>query len=173
MTTMTTFTFAGRQKVIAQVGHSWLRWCSIGALLISVVFLGISIFAYNYYNEIVSKLVPILIVALSSVISLNLYTLWHLRSEHRDEDRAFRDADCEFSSIFQNVLDGILIVDSDGKCLDANPAAASILRCASNDIVGQTIADFFVAPAAFRKGWAQFLEKGNSRGRAHLVAGDR
>src|SRR5579871_3582304 len=151
----------------------WIRWCSIITLVSSVGLLGVSLFAYNYHAFFAVSLVPSLLVALSVAVFLNLYSFWHLKREHRKTDRAFRDTDCEFSSIFQNVLDGILIVDNDGKCLDANPAAASILRCASNDIVGQTIADFFVAPAAFRKGWAQFLEKGNSRGRAHLVAGDR
>jgi PAS domain S-box-containing protein len=112
-------------------------------------------------------------VALCLAVFLNVYTLWHLRREHRAEDRAFRYADREFSSIFHNVLDGILIVDSDGTCLDANPAATSILRCTSDEVIGQKIAHFFVAPDAFRKGWTDFLRKGTSRGRAHLVAGDR
>jgi PAS domain S-box-containing protein len=151
---------------------SWLRWCWIGALFVSVVFLSISVFAYNYHSDLASKLVPVLIVALCLAVFLNVYTLWHLRMEHSHEDRAFRYADREFSSIFRNVLDGILIVDGEGTCLDANPAAASILRCSSNDIVGQEIARFFLDPDAFRKGWNSFLQKGTSRGRAHLVAGD-
>lgn len=168
---MTTFSLS-QHKEAATLGRSWLRWCSRGVLLASVALLSISLFAYNYYNSLTAKLVPVLFVALSLAVTLNIYTLWHLRKEQRNEDRAFRYADREFSSIFQNVLDGILIVDNDGTCLDANPAVASILRCASNGIVNQNIARFFVAPETFTKGWGDFLQKGTSRGRAHLVAGD-
>jgi len=153
--------------------QGWLRWCSIGVLFLSVAFLNISVFAYNYHGALASHLVPVLVVALCLAVFLNVYTLWYLRREHRAEDRAFRYADREFSSIFHNVLDGILIVDSDGTCLDANPAATSILRCTSGEIIGQKIARFFLVPDAFREGWRDFLRKGTSRGRAHLVAGDQ
>src|SRR6266403_1515884 len=152
--------------------QGWLRWCSIGALFLSVAFLSISVFSYNYHPVVASNLVPVLIVALCFAVFLNVYTLWHLRVQHRHEDRAFRYADREFSSIFQNVLDGILIVDGEGTCLDLNPAATSILRCGPNEIVGQKIARFFVEPDAFKKGWKNFLQERTSRGRAHLVGGD-
>ena len=151
---------------------SWLRWCSIGSLFASLAFLSISVFAYNYHNGFVPTLVPVLIVALSFTVVLNIYTLWYVRKEQRNDDRAFRYADREFSSIFQSVLDGILIVDSDGMCLDANPGTASILRRSSDQIVGQKIGGFFATADAFRKGWRDFLRKGTSRGRAHLIAGD-
>src|SRR5579862_5460245 len=149
-----------------------LRWTSITVLFASLVLLGISLFAHSYHNEFAARLVSVLIVALSLAVCLNIYTLWHIRDKHRDEDQAFRYADCEFSSIFQNVLDGILIVDNEGTCLDANPAAVSILRSAPNGIINQKIARFLVPPEAFTKGWSDFLRKGTSRGRAHLVAGD-
>jgi PAS domain S-box-containing protein len=170
---MNTFALARREGTIPPAGRLWFRWCSVGALLASVVFLSFSVFAYNYHGVLASHLVPVLIVALCLAVFLNVYTLWHIRKEHRNEDQAFRYADCEFSSIFQNVLDGILIVDPEGTCLDANPAAASILRCGSKDIVGHKIVRFFVDPDAFRKGWSSFLRQKTSRGRAHLVAGDQ
>jgi PAS domain-containing protein len=138
----------------------------------SLAFLGVSVFVYNYVTAFASSLAPILIAALCLAVFLNIYTLWHLRREHRTEDQAFRFADREFSSIFQNVLDGILIVNSQGICLDANPAAASILRSPSSSIVGQNIDHFFPNPDAFKKCWDSFLRKGTSRGRAHLVAGN-
>ena len=169
---MNTSTLAQRDEAFPYPRRSWLRWCSVGALLISMALLGTSVFAYNYRNGLAPNLVPVLMVALSLAVFLNVYTLWHLRKEQRDDDQAFRYADREFSSIFQNVLDGILIVDGDGTCLDANPAAASILRRSSDHIVGQKIGGFFVTADAFRKGWRDFLRKGTSRGRAHLVAGD-
>jgi PAS domain S-box-containing protein len=169
---MIRFALAQRDEMGKRLRRSSLRWCSIGGLFVSVALLSISVFAYNFHYELAAKLVPILIVALCLAIFLNVYTLWHLRKEHRDEDQAFRYTDREFSSIFQNVLDGILIVDNEGVCLDANPASSSILRCASNCLVNRNIARFFVVAEAFMEGWTDFLQKGASRGRAHLVAGD-
>jgi PAS domain S-box-containing protein len=152
--------------------RSWLRWCSITTLLASVGLLCISIFAYNYRTSFATSLIPSLLVALSFAVFLNVYSLWHLRKEHREADQAFRYTDCEFSSIFQNVLDGILIVDSAGTCLDANPAAAAILRFSSNEIIGRNIGRFFFDSSAFVEGWTVFLQNKNHRGRARLLAGD-
>jgi PAS domain S-box-containing protein len=169
---MNPFTLSERLGVFGRPHHAWLRWCSIGTLVASVGLLSISVVAHNYHTILASSLVPSLLVALSFAVFLNVYTLWYLRREHREADQAFRYTDCEFSSIFQNVLDGILIVNNMGTCLDANPAAASILRSSSSEIVGQNIARFFLDPSAFVKGWSAFLQNKNSRGRACLLAGD-
>src|SRR5579859_7460549 len=107
---------------------TWLRWCCITMLAASIALLCVSLFAYNYRANFAAGLVPSLLAALSFVVFLNFYALWRLRNEHREADQAFRDTDREFSSIFENVLDGILIVDDEGDCLDANPGAATILR---------------------------------------------
>src|ERR1700730_2187929 len=117
----------------------WLRWCSIATLVASVAFLCVSVFAYNYHAIFEASLVPALLVALSFAVFLSIYSFRHLRREHREADQAFRATDCEFSSIFQNVLDGILIVDNEGDCLDANPAAAAILRVSINKLISQNI----------------------------------
>ncbi len=156
-------------------GHSfppWLRWCSIATLVTSVGLLCISLFAHNYQTIIAASLVPSLLVALSFAIYLNIYSFWHLRREHREADQAFRDTDCEFSSIFQNVLDGILIVDDEGDCLDANPGAAAILRFSTNKLIGQNISLFFTDRDAFTQRWSTFLQNKSQRGRAQLIAGD-
>jgi PAS domain S-box-containing protein len=150
----------------------WLRWCSITTLVSSVGFLSVSLFAYNYHSIFTASLVPSLLVALSFAVFLNIYSLWHLRREHREADQAFRDTDCEFSSIFQNVLDGILIVDNEGDCLDANPAAATILRFSTNKLIGQNISRFLTDRDAFTQRWSLFLQNKSQRGRAQLIAGD-
>lgn len=150
----------------------WLRWCSIITFVVSLGFLCLSLFAYNYHPIFSASLIPSLLVALSFAVFLNIYLFWVLRREHREADQAFRYTDCEFSSIFQNVLDGILIVDSAGICLDANPAAAMILRFSSHDLIGKDIGRFLVDSSAFVEGWDTFLRNRNHRGRARLVAGD-
>jgi PAS domain S-box-containing protein len=138
---------------------------SIGLLCASLV-------AYNYRAVFAASLVPSLLAALSVAVFLNFYSLWHLRREHRETDQAFRDTDCEFSSIFENVLDGILIVDNGGDCLDANPGAAAILRFSTNKLIGQNIGRFFPDCDAFTREWSTFLESKSQRGHAQLIAGD-
>lgn len=150
----------------------WLRWCSITMLAASVGLLCVSLFAYDYHPVYAASLVPSLAVALSFALFLNIYSFWHLRSEHRDADQAFRDTACEFSSIFENVLDGILIVDDQGDCLDANPAAAAILGISTNKLIGQNISHFFADRGAFRESWTTFLRNKSQRGCAQLIASD-
>lgn len=151
---------------------AWLRWSSAATLVISVLLLSLSFFAYNYHILFITGLVPSLLIALSFAIFLNIYSLSHLRREHRKIDQAFRDTDCESSSIFQNVLDGILIVDNEGDCLDANPAAAAILRVSLHKLMGRNVSHFVTDRDAFVHGWNLFLRNKNQRGRAQLVAGD-
>jgi PAS domain S-box-containing protein len=150
----------------------WLRWCSIATLIASVGLLFVSLYARTYQTIIAANLVPSLVVTLSFAVCLNIYSFWHLRREHREADQAFRNTDCEFSSIFENVLDGILIVDNEGDCLDANPGAATILRFPPNKLIGQNISHFFADRDSFTLAWSTFLQNKSHRGRAQLIAGD-
>ena len=161
-----------RPRISGQSVQPWLRWCSIATLVASVVLLSISVFAYNYHPIFSTSLIPSLLVALSFTLFLNLYLFWVLRREQREVDQAFRYADCEFSSIFQNVLDGILIVDNEADCLDANPAAAAILRIPANKLIGQNVGRFLVYDDTFSQRWTSFLQNKSYRGHAQLVAGD-
>ena len=151
---------------------NWLRLCSITTLGASIGLLGASLFAYSYHAFFAVSLIPSLLIALSFAVFLNIYSLWRLRREHRKTDRAFRDTDCEFSSIFQHVLDGILIVDNEANCLDANPAAAAILRLPINKLIGRNVGRFLVDRDAFTQKWNSFLQNRSERGRARLLAGD-
>ena len=136
----------------------------------ALVFLSLAIDAYRPY--LVPTLLPVLLVALCMAVSLTVFSLLNVRSEHHGTDKAFRDRDCEFSSIFKNVLDGILIVDSDGCCLDANPAAAALLRLPGDKLIGQNIARFLADRSAFARKWCSFLQSKSHQGRTELVAGD-
>jgi PAS domain S-box-containing protein len=156
-------------------GHSfprWIRLSSIGTLSVSVGLLLLSVFAYDRHSILFPELIPSLLVTLGLAAFLNIHSLCHFRNEHRQTDQAFRDTDCEFSSVFRNVLDGILIADDEGRCLDANPAAMIILRCSLQELIGENIGQFFADADAFAQGWSCFLRDKNQRGRAHLIAGD-
>jgi PAS domain S-box-containing protein len=150
----------------------WLRWCSMTVLAVSIGLLCLSVFAYSYRSTLAARLVPSLAVGLGFAVFLNFYSLWHLRRDNQQADKAFRYIDCEASSIFENVLDGILIVDNGADCLDANPGAAAILRFSTNELIGRNVGQFFADRGAFDQRWSTFLQCKNQRGRAQLVAGD-
>jgi PAS domain S-box-containing protein len=150
----------------------WLRWSSIATLLVSFGLLSLCVFAYDRQTKLSPGVVPSLLVTLSFAVFLNIYSLWFFRSQHRQADQAFRNTDCEFSSIFRNVLDGIVIADSAGNCLDANPAAAAILRFPPDELIGQNIGRFLAKADAFGQGWNSFLQNKRQKGRARLVARD-
>ena len=170
--TMKAFFLSQSSTKLCHTFPRWLRWCSITTLVVSVGFLCVSLFAYNYHAVFSTSLVPSLLFALSFAVFLNIYSLWHLRRQHRQADQAFRYADCEFSSIFRNVLDGIVIVDDEGDCLDANPAAANILRVATDKLIGSNISHFLTDRDSFTEQWSLFLKNKSQRGRAQLIAGD-
>src|SRR6202047_1960209 len=161
-----------RSEMFCQPSPLWLRRCSIATLGASIGFLCLSLLAYNYHPISGTTLVPALLVSLIFATFLNVYPLWRFRNEHRETDQAFRDTDREFSSVFRNVLDGILIADDAGDCLDANPAAAAILRCSRNDLIGRSVVRFLLDMDSFTRGWNSFLQNKHQRGRARLVADD-
>jgi len=139
-------------------------------LLLAVSLFLLSLRSDIYRSGLATVLVPALLVALAAAVFLNIYTLWRARNEQHQTDLAFRDTDCEFSSIFQNVLDGILILDNDGNCLDANPAAASMLQISRARLIGQNLAHFFPAPQSFVHTWESFLNNRYERGLVELLA---
>src|ERR1700676_1767390 len=126
------------QSVIfsSPTSHLWQRASSLGVLFASLGFLVVSAFPNSNRSHFYKALLPVLFVAMIFAVFLTAYSLWNLRAQHQGSDRAFRNAECEFSSIFQNALDGILIVDNEGDCLDANPAAGAICGVWFFDLMG-------------------------------------
>lgn len=159
-------------ELLGQSFPPWLRWCSFTTLLASIGLLFLSVSVYYHHEGLSKGLVPSLLVALPFAILLNIYTLWRFHKEHRETDRAFRNTDCEFSSIFQNVLDGILIVDNEGDCLDANPAASEILRVSNDKLVGHNISGLLVDRGEFPQRWSSFLHGTNQHGCVQFLGGD-
>jgi PAS domain S-box-containing protein len=151
---------------------SWLRLGSLGVLLVSIGVLSVS-FALNIYgSRLAADLVPTISIALTCAVFLAVCSSWYFLKEHQRTDQAFRDTDCEFSSIFQNVLDGILILNQTGACLDVNPAAVRVLRIPRQELMGQHLRGLFREAEEFDLLWDSFLHSGYKRGQVNLVAGD-
>jgi len=145
---------------------------SLATLFLAILLLSTSLQHGIYRSPLSLAFMPLLLVAQGFSIFLAAYALWILWIEHRNIDRAFSQTDCEATSIFQNVLDGILIVDDKALCLDGNPASARILRVDRKRLIGTNIGSFFEDSAGFDLKWKAFLDCKNQRGRVQLNAGD-
>jgi PAS domain S-box-containing protein len=85
------------------------------------------------------------------------------------ERRQVHDTRRELSSIYRHVLDGILILDDQGVCLDANPAAFAILGAPPAVLVGRSFSQFLKDPQQFERQWLAFLKESFQHGRTELV----
>jgi len=106
-------------------------------------------------------------------ICLAIRSILIFREQSRGADVEFRKAEREHFSIFQNVLDAILILDDDGCCLDANPAAIEILRCERRDLVGNAIDRFLPSDDSPQASWKSLGGAPLRPGLQRMVAGDR
>jgi PAS domain S-box-containing protein len=113
-------------------------------------------------------LIPVLLASIVfSVFVFGLYfrLIWR---KQRASNRASYATVRKFASVFEHVLDGILILDDDGICLEANPAACDILRVAHHTLLGQPFAKYSTDTQEFARTWKATLERGCQRGHAEL-----
>jgi PAS domain S-box-containing protein len=159
-------------QMLPRAHPRWLHSCSATLLTLSVALLLLSLFAYNRHTVVSKSLVPALLVALGFAGFLNFYSLWYLRKDHQQTDQAFRNADREFGSLFKNALDSVLIVNSEGNCLDANPAAANLLRVPTDDLIAHHIGRFVPGCLDVKRTWNSFIQSSHRRRTLELIAGD-
>jgi PAS domain S-box-containing protein len=151
---------------------NWLRTSAFLILSAAVVLFG-AIFAARFYHlPLSSYFLAAVLVALFCAIVLLARFLVLLR---RDNQRAVTVLDStgrEFKSIFQNALDGILILNDQGICIEANPAAFAILGADQERVLRHSLGDFYTNSQSFADNWARFLERKYQRGSAEFLRGD-
>jgi PAS domain S-box-containing protein len=146
----------------------WFRFSSLVLLLLSAAMLLLSLLPGIYVTRYSKILIPTLCVGIAfGVFVFGLYFrfLWRKqRASNRVSDAAVR----KLASVFEHVLDGILILDDHGICLEGNPAACDILRVTRQALLGQPFAQFYSDPQEFTRNWKASLEQGSQRGHAEL-----
>jgi PAS domain S-box-containing protein len=83
-----------------------------------------------------------------------------------DAEQSLRESRRRLQAMFDNTQDAILLADDEGRCVDANPAACSLLGCWRDELLGQVFWKTIVAPslpdgAAW---WRRFLNAGRLDG---------
>ncbi len=151
---------------------SWLRGTAFVILLASVILFATILVARSDHAALKSYFLAIVLAVLGIAIALLARFLILLRKDNRKTATALVSTGREFKSIFQNALDGILILDDQGVCVEANPAAFAILGAEPERLIGHSIAAFYPTPEEFDKSWATFMEKKYQRGDVELLRGD-
>ncbi|MCL5006484.1 MAG: sigma 54-interacting transcriptional regulator [Acidobacteria bacterium] len=90
------------------------------------------------------------------------------------DGKEVREIANQFQAVFQEALDAILISDDNRVCVEANPAACSLLGRSRDELLGQQLDDFVEAgqKPELELVWERLLEQGQQRGTLRLVHPD-
>jgi PAS domain S-box-containing protein len=158
------------RPVLARLNRSplWFRFSSLFLLLLGGTLLLLLLLPRSDLTRYPRILFPTLLLGIvfgAVVFGLYFRLVWQ---KQRASNRASYVAVRKFTSVFEHVLDGILILDDDGICLEGNPAACDILRVTRQALLGQPFAQFSTDPQEFARNWAASLERGCQRGHTEL-----
>jgi len=140
----------------------WFQIASRFLLLFAALLLLLSLGTRVYASNLIVAAFAVVFLAQGCAGFLYARAWFYERKRVRDTRR-------ELSSIYRHVLDGILILDDRGVCLDANPAAFAILGAPPAVLVGRSFGQFLKDPRQFERQWRTFLDESFQHGRTELV----
>jgi two-component system cell cycle sensor histidine kinase/response regulator CckA len=93
--------------------------------------------------------------------------------ERKRSEEALRQSQATIRSIFENSLDGIVIFEGTGICMEANSAAAALVGVPRDELIGSRLCDF--CDEGFEEVWADLSKCDSGRGEfwIHLSNGAR
>ena len=146
-----------------------------GSILISfaaITLLAAAFGARFYGRSLSSLLLTLVLIALCVAIFLHTRFLLWARREHRETMQALDTTEREYKSVFDSTLDGILILDDHGICLEANPAALTLFGTTREELVGEPIGKFFTGVGDFEEAWNRFLDHKSEHRETRAFRGD-
>jgi len=163
-------TFLPKTRLPTEPPPRWFWITSLSLLLLGIVFFALSLIVGDRQSRLFLAVIPIILVC---ALALHAFYLLHAGRERHAAADAFYVTDREFASIFEHALDGILILDNQATCLNANPAALRILGLSRQELLGSSFSRFFTDEREFAHAWNLLLKGNDQRGHAQLIRGDR
>jgi PAS domain S-box-containing protein len=160
---------------IAPVKTRSQQWMRFGLILIccaAVILLGTAFGAHFYSGPIFSVLLTLVLIALCVAIALHIQFLLVSRREHRETVSVLDTTERQYKSVFDSTLDGILILNDQGVCLEANPAVLALFRTTNEELIGEPLQKFFICGDDFTEGWNQFIERKSEHRETRVLRGD-
>ena len=150
-------------------------WMRAGSILIcfAAVTLLVTAFGSRFYGGMLSSvLLTLVLIALCVAIALHARFLLLARREHTETTKALDATEREYKSVFDNALDGILILNDQGVCLEANPAALAVYGVGRDELAGRPIGHFFACAEEFEDLWKRFLDRESEHRECRILGGD-
>jgi PAS domain S-box-containing protein len=145
------------------------RLASFTVSLISVGLIGLTV-AYRLRGaELPPALWVGLLASFATVVVLFSKFLFWAQQEGGQFQGAFTTTVRKFTSVVENALDAILILDDQAICREANPAAESLFGTGRADLVGHPISHFYQNSDQFRESWRKLLAHKFQQGDAELI----
>jgi PAS domain S-box-containing protein len=149
------------------------RIASVTVSLLSVVLIALTL-GYRLRG---AEIPPVLILALlltfaTVVVLLSKFLFWAQREEGEFQG-AYKTTEREFQSVFENALDTILILDDQGICREANPAAEQLFGVRRRELIGESLDRFSTDSAQFHTLWELLLVQKFHQGDAEFEKNDR
>src|ERR1700727_3625246 len=82
--------------------------------------------------------------------------------ERKRSEEALRNSQETVRAIFENSLDGIVIFEGNGVCMEANAAAATLVGAPREELIGSRLRDF--CDKGFEEGWSELRQTETARG---------
>jgi PAS domain S-box-containing protein len=143
----------------------WFLFSSLLLIGVAILLLVVVLNDRVYASNLSAAAIAAVIVSQGVAVFLQVRA-WHLGR------KGFQATESQFTSVYLNALDAILILDDAGVCLDANPAAFALLGAPPAVLIGHPFAQFYADRSDFARGWARFRERSHWRGPARLVRPD-
>jgi PAS domain S-box-containing protein len=150
----------------------WFRISSLALIVVAIGLLLLSLGNRLYNTGLSVAALFLALLTLGCAAFLHIRSLLQEQERHRETASAFHAREREFTSVFQHALDGILMLDDAGICLEANPAALALLDVPRAGMVGHPFAQFHANRRRFERDWKSFLRQDYQRGEAQLVRSD-
>jgi two-component system, cell cycle sensor histidine kinase and response regulator CckA len=77
-----------------------------------------------------------------------------------------------YQTLFESGLDALIVLDSAGRFLDANPAACQLVGLGKNELIGHNVKETIESASDFDAAWSKFTKEGTYRGQRWMVRPD-
>jgi PAS domain S-box-containing protein len=140
----------------------WFLISSLLLLIVAMVLLWVVLGDGLYASNLLVVAIATVLLALGCAVFLQARA-WYVAS------KGIYNTEREFTSIYRHALDGILILNDQGICLDANPAAFALLGTPPAVLIGHSFGQFHPDRQQFERQWCNFLERTYEHGQTQLV----
>jgi PAS domain S-box-containing protein len=145
------------------------RLASVTVSLVSVGLIALTVAYRLRGTELPPALWVGLLASFATVVVLFSKFLFWAQQEGGQFQGAFTTTERKFTSVVENALDAILILDDQAICREANPAAESLFGTGRSALIGHPIGHLYRDSEQFRESWQMLLDRKFQQGDAELI----